>query len=453
MYNRILIFIAFLSSFQLHATGLETLTITTSNDLFNGEVSLNRDDYRTYGIGTSIGWTGGLFTDLYFYGLTEREENLRCDLGEFKTGIEIEFNLGPGSLLLKPYIGGNFYGDLGGQYAQNLVHRIFSLKEVSFNYPDISSSSDRTLELLTGLQGGWSLDFELYKGLFLSPEINVEFSYSVPSALSAELFLNTALHNKRMMSFDIAIGWAGVFSDYPDRVLELSLLQEEGFFISGGISTGILRYENILYPGSEFSIGSISLIFSAEQDYSENEFNAGDKTRYFIMDYSLDFFYLLKEMKILFPLELSSGVYSSSQNYQFRLLPFFDYTYGDAVNDFHSNERQIRFAQLMAGLDLAVDFSAIGIPLELFAGIGAGCRNEKFWDLGDTLDSVYSPVFQPEAGLRTGAIPIFPKSGYFSTSTRYGLSLRYGAQFIPGKNILIKIQHRLSLGLNLWLLF
>ncbi|MBI9101670.1 MAG: hypothetical protein JEY99_04605 [Spirochaetales bacterium] len=448
----ILIIACFFSNI-LAAAGFENLTITTNNDLFNGEVSINRDDYRTYGIGTSIEWTGGFFTDLFFYGLTDRKENQRCDLGEIKTGLSLEFEQGPVTLVLKPFIGGSFYGNLGGQYAQNIVHRMFSLKEVSFDYLSDSSStgssfSDRNAELLFGLDAICGAAYSLRNSRSISPEMHAHFSYSVPSAFKTEFLFNLSLSTDWDNSLDFGAGWSGIFSEYPDRVLELSLSQEEGFYISGGISTGILKYENRLYPGSEYSSGSISLAFSGVPDSRER-----GKGKEFLLDYSLDFLYFLKGMRILFPLDMTSTVFTSIEKTRLRILVFADYTYGDAVNDFQSTEYQIRFSQILAGFDFGFGFFPSGIPLEFFAGFAAGCRNEKFWDLGENVESVYSPVFQPEAGLRTAALTLFPEGGLFDPNTRYGLSLRYGVQFITGNEIQVQMQHRFSLGLNLWSFF
>ena len=64
----------------------------------------------------------------------------------------------------------------------------------------------------------------------------------------------------------------------------------------------------------------------------------------------------------------------------------------------------------------------------------------------------YTPglLIQPEAGIRTLPIAVFPESGIFDENCRYGLSLSYGFQWMPLGNLYVDYQHKVSLGLEIW---
>ncbi len=434
---RFLLGIFFLTIFNFNITSfsLNQAGIFLSNDAFNGEISLNRDDYRTYGTGVFLQWSGGLFSELYFYGLTDRKSGLRSDQAILKTGMSFDLEGRWGRLDFLPWGGGICFGNLGGQFVQNTMHKLFSLKKVSFDYEFLSS-----FDPFLGFSIRYSMPLPINTGISLVPSLEITPEYSFYSGFFWDISIQTKLKNVEGDYFKLEYGYRDNGGEYSDSTLNLVLAKESGFYFRYGIQTGLLSFENIIFPDTNFSTGTITLVFSLL---------AGSDRKYmdpdFLIDYSLDFFCLVKEMRLsFFPGEIE--FFGVSLDFS----PFLDYSYGDAVNDFHSTERQIRFNQIMAGMDLPVIRAGSSFPVSFSAGIGLGVRNEKLWDLADSLDSVLTPVFQPEICLRTkGFNPSSPDS-IFSGNTNYGVSLRYGIQFFLNNGVNVDYQQRLSLGLNLW---
>jgi len=246
-----LIFIFFIVT-PLAGDDLQSLTITTSNDVFNGNLTLCRDDYRSYGVGIELTSMEGYFGIFDYYGLTERAVNLRSDLMEVVMGKAIPFNMKKGSLIISPFAGGLGYGNLGGQFFQNIIHRIFGINLVTFDYSG-SGESKNGLEPMIGVRVYRRLEGFPLGNFFLIPEMTGSLKWSIPSSLAYRGGVNLGLEGKGEDFFQMNLGWEGVNSSFPNQVVELVLDQEKGPTLGTSLRTGILSYNNKVYLDSIFN--------------------------------------------------------------------------------------------------------------------------------------------------------------------------------------------------------
>ncbi len=420
----------------------DEFTITMCNDAFGGELALCRDDYLSYGFGGNWRFDNGGFADLFFSGYTDRGNNLRTDEIMFKAGIEFPGNPKFGCFRFTPYIGGVLTGNVGGQPVQNLIHSIFCLKHVDLIYDEGRNGKAFNGEFLVGADTGYSFVLISDNQHSLEPKFDLKLEYCAPSGLMLDSVLSVNLENDSDDFFRIFAGRSDSFADFPGGTIDLALSREQGFYAGWGVQTGILAYNAAVYPATEYANGYISLFFSTAGK-SVHDYKHCD----FILDYTLDLLCFEKRMKLLFPVELNSD--NADRLFSARLLPFIEYMYGDAIDDFYNTERQIRLIQPAAGLDIGFRPGFADIPLEFSAGISAGLRHEKYWNLGGPVEHRYGFMLHPQAGIRTDAIPLFPSSGIFGRNVLYGLSLGYGFQYMPS-GMYVSYQHHVSIGLNLW---
>ncbi len=431
----------FLNLFLLSAEPFESekgiTTIMTSNDCFGGEFVLDRDDFRSYGFGMASVFDKGYSASFEYYGYTDREQNSRSDELLLDIGYIFNFSDIYGDLIVFPVAGARLTGNIGGQALQNFVHRFFGIKEVDMIYDEGRNSQIMSADFTACLNLSWQKAFPIFTEAELIPAFQTSFEYSVPSGV----FLNAAalikLNGSADDLFSIFTGYSMISADFPGSTIDNSLELENGFYTGFKLAAGMLAYETLIYPLSGFANGYISLTLNTGNNDKVYSYTKPD----FIIDYMLDLISYEKEIKMLFPLATSSS---------FQISPFADFSYADALGDFYSTERQVRLMQLSAGVQIAYTPGFFSSPFEVYTGVGAGYRLEKYWDLEDFIDYNSGMVLQPEAGIRTKPIALFPSSGLFKQNSRYGISINYGLQWLPLGDLYVKLQHRLSLGLEIW---
>ncbi len=436
-----LVFFLFINLLLISAEPFEsekgTTTIMTSNDCFGGEFVLDRDDFRSYGFGMASVFDEGYSASFEYYGHTDREQNSRSDELLLDIGYIFNFYEPYGELSLFPLAGARLTGNIAGQALQNFVHRFFGIKEVDMVYDEGRNDQILSADFTAGLSLSWQKAFPIFTEAELIPAIQTSFEYSVPSGY----LLNTAallkLNGVSDDRFSFFTGYSMISTDFPGSTIDNSLELENGFYTGFKLAAGMLAYETVIYPQSGFANGYISLTLNTGNHDKVYSYKKPD----FILDYMLDLISYEKEIKMLFPLE-SVG--------SFRILPFADFSYADALSDFYNTERQVRLMQLSAGAQIAYTPGFFSSPFEVYAGAGAGYRLEKYWDLEDFISYSSGMVLQPEAGIRTKPIALFPSSGLFKQNSRYGISINYGLQWLPFGDLYVKLQHRLSLGLEIW---
>ena len=414
-----------------------TLDVTLSNDCFGEGLALSRDDNRSYGVGISTRFETGWQFSIDYYGYTNRDLNNRVEELSVDAGYNWDFVTNAGIFSFSPVVGCRFIGNLGGQDLQNFIHRVFGLKEVNFIYDDEITDQAVSPDLLAGFDLTWQKELITSGELKFIPKAYSAVEYSLPSGLLLDGALAFDLRGGADDIFSLFTGYQFISSDFAGITIDNALLYEKGLYAGFGISVGLLSYETLVFPFNDYANGYISLIFNTAKRNPESRYRKPD----FILGYMLDFITFEKQMRMCFPKSISDS---------FFILPYADFTYGDAVGDFYNPERQIRIMQLSAGAEFSYLPGFFKSPIELFAAAGAGFRLEKYWDLGDYIE--YNPglLIQPEAGIRTLPIAVFPESGLFDENCRYGLSLSYGFQWLPLGNLYVDYQHKVSLGLEIW---
>ncbi len=407
------------------------LTILTGNDLFNGEWTLDKDDYRSYYVGAGVSWGEGWDARFQFSGFTDRDEGTRRDELELLCTKNFLWDWRAQELSIAPGAGFSIDGNLGGQGAQNIIHTIFALTLADMAYEEPTAAS-----IFATTRGSYTYRWDLSGGT-LSIQAVGELQGYLPARASA--ILGTGLSWQGFgggLTLGGEAGYRWDFGDLGAAVIAKAREAESGAYIHLGFTSGLLSYGATYFPQSDFSTGEIAITAPLSSG-GTRERSTLEREGYlpsFILETALDFLCWERGIRITVPV-LSFG--SSWLGY------FVDYSYGDEKRDFQNTVRQLRFLQGTGGLSFAHPIGSL--PVLAAISLAGGARLEKNWTV-DGVDPQWAPVLAPELSLRSRALRL---TFFGSDPVRYGLSLRYGVQFMGG-DVVVPIQHYLSLALSIW---
>ena len=446
------------------------LRVGTANDLFGGEYPINRDDGRSYGMNTAFGlgpdsglWRGFALS-IDWYGYTDRASELRADeLGVFLSwarGLVPQRELVP-RLAVSPALGFRIAGNTGGQLVQNLMHDVFNLAHADLTYDSEADGTTLFPELVLGLRVAGDLAIPLPHGARLAPGVSLEGEYSVPAGPRGRVDFDLALEHPAGDRFSLHAGWIGDLQDRGGTCIDTALNKESGFHIGAGLRTGLIHWQAMSYLEGGFSNGSISLLFNrpigatgsklaggagaaggagVPGDTAEADGRGSSGGIPLLFEYSLDVLAWERQIRLLVPLAgLSRG--------SFAMRASFDYSYGDANDDYASPIRRYRIVQGAPGFEAVLRLPFADEALEIAAGIDLGLRLEQDWVLPASISCAAGPLIQAHLALRTRPITLFPSSGIVAQAQRYGISAGYSLQYMPAPDQHIHLQHRLALGL------
>ncbi len=407
------------------------LTIFTGNDLFNAEWTLDRDDYRSYYVGAGVSWGEDWDARFQFSGFTDRERGTRRDELELLCTKSILWDWGPSELSLTPGVGLSIDGNLGGQEAQNIIHTIFGLYLTDMAYEEPTAAS-----LFATTRCSYAYFWDL-PGATLGIQAVGKLQGYLPSRSSASLGTGVSWQDfGGGLTLGGEAGYRWDFGDLGAAVIAQAREVESGAYIHLGFTAGLLSYGATYYPQSDFSTGEIAITAPLSNDSTRERgaIESEGALPSFILETSLDFFCWERGIRITVPV---AAFGSSWLGY------FVDYSYGDEKRDFQNTVSQFRFMQGTGGLSFALPIGRL--PVLAALAIAGGARQEKKWT-AEGVDPQWAPVLAPELSLRSRTLRL-PILG--PAPVRYGLALRYGVQFMGG-DVVVPIQHYLSLGLSIW---
>lgn len=423
------------------------LGIGSTNDLFGGELPLNRDDWRSYGGWIAMALPWGLQASVDYYGLTNRATNARADELSLIMSLQRSFHSSFGNIHLIPSLGLRLSGNLGGKEVQNTVHRIFGIRQVTLDYAIADDGASLVSEFLAGVSLDYEYPIHIARGLQFVPSVRAQCEYALPAGFLLSGGPRISLRSDGGDRIALSAFWAENYQQNPISCINTILAKETGLGIGYVLQTGFLRYEARIHPTNNFANGSISIILNKPAKKSDDNVPVRFGSTDIIFEYSMDALNWLKQTRVSLPLRSMEWIPFGVGAGVLSVLPTLDYSYGDAHPDDALPGQRLRVTQLAPGFQLVYSSPWKWLPLQVFAGLDVGARLEQLWILPDTVQPVLGPLFQVNAGLKIGPFALCPSSGLFPPRDRYGLLLNYSLIYCPSADMRVHWQHRVSAGL------
>ncbi len=433
-----------------------SFSIAMTNDLFAGELPLNTDDWRSFGLWARIGLPYGLDLSLENYGLTDRAVGLRIDELSMALTFKKKLVSSFGVFSFLPGLGFRIYGSYGGEDIQDFIHFLINVPPAQLAYLEGDKGALEYAEGLVHLGLSYAHPIEIFDSLFLHPFLRTNFELFLPLGLHFQALTGFSVFGSGGEHYELALGWAE--RHISGKVPELfSILEkEEGFFLAYLLQSGFFRYEVYIFPNMNFANGTIAIVFyempsrKRKADYATVP-RPSYKESHLITELSIDAVQKIKRVGLFVPLgqeqDIGSFFGKPQQGKTFSFLAGLSYRFGNLMQVSLEGELP-RYASWTGEVQCRFGPFISSFPLDIVFGLGLGYWHIYYWQRPVIEKSEQGFLLGSKLGLTTKPFALFPRSPLFAATSRYAVSIDYGPKlffqeskvfFVHSVNIILSI--------------